>query len=103
MSNQGVREAYKGREHSLVEHKVKVLERYLMRLLMLVGQYRADTPGYVDCFAGPWESEAEDLTDTSIDIALRQMKEAHDWFADHDRFRPLRRWRATGSRRRSRR
>lgn len=63
---------YRGREHSLVKHNV--LGSYLMRLLMIVGQERADTLGYVDCFAGPWKSEAKDLSDTSIDIAIRQME-----------------------------
>lgn len=81
-----VPDEYRGREQSLVKHTV--LESYLMRLLMIVGQKRADTLAYVDCFAGPWESETDDLSDTSIDIAIRQMEKAHEWFAENDRFEP---------------
>lgn len=51
-----------------------------MRLLMIVGQERADTIGFVDGFAGPWESETEDLSDTSIGISLDAFLKARKQF-----------------------
>ncbi len=73
-------EAYRGREQSYVKHVV--LERYLMRLLMIVGQQRANVIGYVDGFAGPWESKTEDMSDTSIGISLRTILDARRDFVD---------------------
>lgn len=58
---------YKGREQAYFKHKL--LEAYLERLFMIVGQHQR-TICYVDCFAGPWKSQDEDLEDTSIVISL---------------------------------
>jgi len=64
--------------------KHSVLESYLIRLMMIVGQKRADTIGFVDAFAGPWQSATSDLSDTSIGIALEQMEKAHAGFLDRN-------------------
>jgi three-Cys-motif partner protein len=61
---------YEEREHSLVKHTI--LESYLERLLMIVGQW-APKIAYIDGFAGPWKSAAADLSDTSPGIAIRTM------------------------------
>jgi three-Cys-motif partner protein len=52
--------------------------------MMIVGQKRADTIGFVDAFAGPWQSATSDLSDTSIGIALEQMEKAHAGFLDRN-------------------
>ena len=68
-------ESYDGREHSLVKHKL--LEEYLMRLFMIVGQAES-TICFIDCFAGPWSSQDDDLKDTSIGIAYNIMQKCGD-------------------------
>jgi len=60
-------EAYSGREHSYVKHGL--LKAYLKRLFMILGQVESSIC-FVDCFAGPWSSQDEDLKDTSIGIAF---------------------------------
>ncbi|KAF0220195.1 MAG: hypothetical protein FD174_1434 [Geobacteraceae bacterium] len=42
---------YRGREQAYFKHCL--LEAYLERLFMIVGQHQR-TICYVDCFAGPW-------------------------------------------------
>jgi len=64
--------AYDGREHSRVKHLV--LESYLERLVMIVGQ-KFDKIAYVDGFAGPWKSAKEDFSDTSFGIAYRVLRD----------------------------
>lgn len=58
---------YRGREQAYFKHQL--LEAYLERLFMIVGQHHR-TICYVDCFAGPWKSQTDDLEDTSIVISL---------------------------------
>jgi three-Cys-motif partner protein len=58
---------YIGREQAYFKHCL--LEAYLERLFMIVGQHQR-TICYVDCFAGPWKSQDDDLADTSIAISL---------------------------------
>lgn len=62
---------YIGREQAYVKHTI--LRTYLTRLFMIIGRNEA-TINYVDCFAGPWEDETEELRSTSIGISLSQMK-----------------------------
>jgi len=64
-------ENYKGRELAFIKHEL--LKNYLERLFMIVGQHEK-TICYVDCFAGPWKEESEDLEDTSIGISLAIMQ-----------------------------
>lgn len=56
-----VPEQYKGREQSYFKHRL--LEAYLERLFMIIGQHQPIIC-YVDCFAGPWSSQTDDLNDT---------------------------------------
>lgn len=63
-------ERYEDREHSLVKHLI--LASYLERCLMIVGQ-KWTKIAYIDCFAGPWKSSTDDLSDTSPGIAIRHM------------------------------
>lgn len=62
---------YRGREHAYIKHTL--LETYLYKLFMIVGQYQ-QTITYVDCLAGPWQDASEDLSDTSIGRSLVTMK-----------------------------
>lgn len=68
-------EDYKGKEHSFIKHKL--LETYIQRLFMIIGQSESRIR-FVDCFAGPWKTESDDLKDTSIAISLKIMKGCHD-------------------------
>ena len=63
----GVPDQYRGREQTYFKHCL--LEAYLERLFMIVGQHE-QTICYVDCFAGPWEEQGDDLGDTSIARSL---------------------------------
>jgi three-Cys-motif partner protein len=70
---------YKGREQAFIKHML--LERYLERLLRIVG-WSAAQLGYreivfVDCFAGPWQDDSEDLSSTSIGISISLLSEVH--------------------------
>ncbi|WP_440057321.1 three-Cys-motif partner protein TcmP [Pseudomonas fragariae (ex Marin et al. 2024)] len=63
---------YQGREQAYVKHTI--LKTYLQRLFMIIGRNET-VINYVDCFAGPWSEESEDLRDTSIGISLKLMKD----------------------------
>lgn len=63
---------YKGREQAYVKHSI--LKTYLQRLFMIIGRSEK-VINYVDCFAGPWSEESDDLRDTSIGISLSLMKD----------------------------
>lgn len=71
--------AYKGREHSGIKHKL--LEGYLEKLLLIRGMAGTRDFAYVDCFAGPWGDESEDLHATSIAISLRILKRVKEALA----------------------
>lgn len=60
-----------GREHAYIKHTL--LETYLYKLFMIVGQHQ-QTISYVDCLAGPWQDASEDLSDTSIGRSLVTMR-----------------------------
>jgi three-Cys-motif partner protein len=76
--------SYEGREQSAAKHLV--LERYLERLAYKVGWNRRNlTLNYIDGFAGPWESRAADLSDTSPYLALRTLLAVGDSLALHGR------------------
>lgn len=64
--------AYIGREQAYIKHNL--LNGYLERLLYIVG-WSASRLGheeiiFVDCFAGPWMDESNDLASTSIAISM---------------------------------
>ena len=73
---------YKGKEHSFIKHRL--LETYLERLFMIIGQHENQIR-YVDCFAGPWKAESDNLKDTSIAISLDIMKGCHESLKKYDR------------------
>lgn len=68
-------ENYKRKPQSYIKHTL--LRAYLKRLFMIIGQ-RERVIRYVDCFAGPWQDESDDLRDTSIAISLDIMKECRE-------------------------
>jgi len=81
--------SYKGREPAFIKHAL--LETYLERLFVIVGQY-AKKISYVDCFAGPWQEGGTDLSDTSIAISLNIIQKNRDFLRGrgHDvQFRAL--------------
>lgn len=66
---------YDGREQAWIKHQL--LESYLEKLLLIIGM-AARTQGkveicYVDCFAGPWGDDSEQMEGTSIAISMRTM------------------------------
>lgn len=72
-----VPDAYQGREQAYIKHEL--LRGYLKKLFLIVGM-SAERLGitelcYVDCFAGPWGDESEELGSTSIAISLRILDE----------------------------
>ena len=73
-------ETYRGREQAFIKHEL--LKSYLKKLFHIVG-LGARTLGvkqlcYVDCFAGPWSDESEDLGGTSIAISLEILEKCRD-------------------------
>lgn len=70
-----VPEPYKGREQTYFKHRLLVA--YLERLFMIIGHH-APTICYVDCFAGPWEEQGDDLGDTSIAKSLDIIKKCRE-------------------------
>ena len=66
---------YKGREQARFKHEL--LEAYLERLFMIVGQHQR-TICYVDCFAGPWQAKGDDLEDTSIAVSLNIIRKCRE-------------------------
>lgn len=80
---------YKGKEQGYLKHRL--LEAYLERLFMIVGQHQR-TICYVDCFAGPWKSQSDAMEDTSIAVSLNIIRKCRDGLSlkGHDvRFRAL--------------
>ncbi len=70
-----VPDAYDGREQAFIKHEL--LKGYLEKLfLILGGAARSDRRielRYVDCFAGPWGDDSNDLKSTSIAISLQTL------------------------------
>ncbi len=68
-------EHYKGREHSGIKHFL--LESYLERLFMIVGQHERRIC-YIDCFSGPWKEADKNLSGTSITLSLDVMRKCRN-------------------------
>ena len=73
-------ETYSGREQAFIKHEL--LRGYLEKLFYIVGS-RASRLGvkelcYVDCFAGPWSDESEELGGTSIAVSLEMLEKCRD-------------------------
>ena len=77
--------SYDGREQAWIKHLL--LKNYLQRLLLIVGMGHRKAGEielcYVDCFAGPWGDESDDLEGTSIAISLRTMEECRRVLKGH--------------------
>lgn len=80
--------AYEGREHSFIKHRL--LESYLEKLLLIKGVTGTRELTYVDCFAGPWGDESEDLRATSIAISLNILKKVRDALAAQRKYVTMR-------------
>jgi three-Cys-motif partner protein len=65
--------AYAGREQTQVKHAV--LRTYFSRFAPIVLS-RWNSITYIDCFSGPWNAHAADLSDTSFAIALDELRRA---------------------------
>lgn len=74
---------YHGREQTWLKHLV--LKEYLSKWgykLGSVGRKRHTRLWYVDCFAGPWETQTDDVRDSSVSIGLRVLSEVvAEWSA----------------------
>lgn len=70
-----VPDIYKEREPAFIKHKL--LESYLETLVLTIGMGAKGEAKpeicYVDCFAGPWGSEDENLDGTSIALSLKTL------------------------------
>lgn len=76
MSPEEIAKDYSNREHASIKHRL--LEEYLKALFLIIGM-ASDRSGvtelcYVDCFAGPWLDDSEDLKTTSIAISMAILK-----------------------------
>lgn len=85
MGSGDVPETYHGREQAFIKHQL--LEGYLEKLFLIVGM-GARKLGitelcYVDCFAGPWLEDSEDLAGTSIAISLRILEKCRETLGSH--------------------
>jgi three-Cys-motif partner protein len=78
-----VPDIYKEREPAFIKHTL--LESYLETLVLTIGlaakgEAQAEIC-YVDCFAGPWGSEDENLDGTSIALSLKTLDSCKDKLA----------------------
>ncbi len=62
---------YHGREQAYIKHTI--LRTYLTRLFMIIGNGET-VINYIDCFAGPWQDESDELRSTSIGISIEEME-----------------------------
>lgn len=75
-------EFYRGREQTYIKHLI--LKQYLQKLAYKWG-WNGGVLSYVDCFAGPWRHESEDLADTSPFIAIDELRRARDTLLERGR------------------
>lgn len=66
---------YSEREQSGLKHFV--LRKYLEAAARIIGLWNDFS--YVDCCAGPWESQSAEFSDTSFGIAVEVLKESKAW------------------------
>jgi three-Cys-motif partner protein len=59
--------AYDERPQAFIKHRL--LESYLQKLFLIVGTQSRELC-YIDCFAGPWGDESDEMAATSIAISL---------------------------------
>jgi len=75
--------AYFGREQTLVKHTV--LKQYLRVLALIVGRSFARDIPFVDCCSGPWNTVTDDLSDSSIGIAIQELRMARSKLTEEGR------------------
>lgn len=78
---------YRRKEQTYIKHFF--LERYLETVAFHIA-YTHEELVYVDCFSGPWQSDDEDLADTSIRIALDKLNYVHDALIARGRYSKIR-------------
>ena len=90
----GAPDEYEGREQAYIKHEL--LKAYLEKLFLIIGMSSSRIGireiCYVDCFAGPWFSERDDLADTSIGVSLTILEKCKEELEKHSknlRFRTL--------------
>jgi three-Cys-motif partner protein len=76
-------DSYEGREQSAAKHLI--LKSYLEKLAYKIAFFGVGTLNYIDGFAGPWESQTTDLSDTSPSLALQTLLEVKEGLAKHDK------------------
>jgi three-Cys-motif partner protein len=79
--------SYQDREQTEVKHRT--LERYLSACIPIVGSWAADI-AYIDCLAGPWKANSQDLTDTSFAKAIATLRQAKPELARRGKFPTMR-------------
>lgn len=73
---------YEGREQSKIKHFA--LGKYLEPATRIIGSGWAGFT-YVDCCAGPWESQSGNFSDTSFGLSVSVLKESQRWLAGRGR------------------
>jgi len=73
---------YREREQTEVKHRC--LERYLQAAVPILGSWSDDIV-YVDCCAGPWKANGDNLEDTSFSRAVEVLKVAKQELARRGR------------------
>jgi three-Cys-motif partner protein len=71
-------EEYKGREQTYLKHRVlsEYLKSWAQKWASTIREKKRVRLWYVDCFAGPWQAQDEELEDTSVAIGLNALKQA---------------------------
>src|SRR5580698_2766180 len=78
---------YHDREQTAVKHQVLV--QYLAAFVPIVGNWAKDV-AYVDCLAGPWQSQDPLLADTSFAHAIETLRNSRDILAKRGKSPTLR-------------
>lgn len=71
-------EEYRDREQTFFKHQVlsNYLRAWTQKLASVSRGGRTVRLWYVDCFAGPWQSQTDEQADTSVAIGLGALEEA---------------------------
>ena len=79
-NSDGTPKGYDNREHAYIKHYL--LKEYLQKLFLIIGMGSRESEVveicYVDCFAGPWLDDSDNLEASSIAISLGILKRCHD-------------------------
>ena len=72
---------YRGREQSYIKHLF--LTQYLQSLSFKIFQGRSNVFNFIDAFAGPWRTTADDHSDASFQQSLRTLESVRDTIDPH--------------------